>query len=104
MARYLFTYHGGSKPDSGQEIARVMQAWGEWLTALGDDVIDGGNPVGPSTTVLKDGRVQHDGGSNPVSGYGLFNAADLSDAINKAQACPVLDAGGSVEIAEIVDM
>ena len=104
MADFLFIYHGGSKPKSQQDIERVMQAWGGWLGSLGGDVVDGGNPVGASTTVLSDGSVQHDGGSNPASGYGLFSASDLEDATAKAQGCPVLAAGGSVEIAEIIAM
>ena len=48
MAKYLFVYHGGSKPDSKEEIAEVMNAWGQWLGSMGSAVIDGGNPVDPS--------------------------------------------------------
>ena len=51
-----------------------------------------------------DGSVVDNGGSNPVSGYGLFEAADDNDAVAKAKGCPVLDAGGSVELAEAFDM
>ena len=44
------------------------------------------------------------GGANPVSGYGMFEASDVNEAIAKAKGCPILTAGGSVELAEIVDM
>ena len=27
MAKYLFVYHGGSVPESEEEVARVMDAW-----------------------------------------------------------------------------
>ena len=104
MAKYLFVYHGGEQPKTDEEVAAVLDAWGQWLGSLGAAVIDGGNPVGMSKTVHPDGSVADNGGSNPVSGYGLFEAADDDDAVAKARGCPILEAGGSVELAEAFDM
>lgn len=104
MAKYLFVYHGGKDPESEEEVAEVLDAWGNWMGSMGAAVVDGGNPVGKSRTVTPDGKVADNGGSNPASGYGLFEAADLDDAIAKAKGCPILQAGGSVELAECVDM
>ncbi len=104
MAKYLFVYHGGSKPESEDEIAKVMDAWGQWLGSMGSAVVDGGNPVGMSSTVNSDGSVTNNGGANPASGYSLIEASDVDDAIAKAKGCPVLDSGGSVELAEAFDM
>lgn len=104
MAKFLFVYHGGNHPETEAEVAEVMDAWGQWMGALGAAVIDGGNPVGMSTTVHPNGKVTEDGGSNPVSGYGLFEANDKEDAVRKARDCPILSSGGSIEIAEVVDM
>ncbi|MEM8814543.1 MAG: hypothetical protein AAFX56_19325 [Pseudomonadota bacterium] len=104
MAKYLFVYHGGSHPETEAEVKEVMDAWGNWLGGMGAAVVDGGNPVGMSKTVHPDGTVTNDGGSNPTSGYGLFEADDDDDAIAKAKGCPVLTAGGSVEVAEAIDM
>jgi len=104
MAKYLFVYHGGSKPQSEAEVAEVMSAWQKWFAAMGDDVIDAGNPVGLSTTMYADGRVEDNGGANPVSGYSLIKASNLQDAIDKAKGCPIFKAGGSVELAEAIDM
>ena len=95
MAKYLFVYHGGSKPDSKEEIAEVMNAWGQWLGSMGSAVIDGGNPVGQSSTVQSNGSVVDNGGANPASGYSLIEAPDLNDAVAKAKGCPVLARGGS---------
>ena len=81
-----------------------MDDWGNWMGSLGAAVIDGGNPVGKSSTVHPDGSVTHDGGPNPASGYGLFEASDLEDAIAKAKGCPILAANGSIEVAEAIDM
>lgn len=104
MAKYLFVYHGGNNPESEEEVAKVMDDWGNWLGSMGAAVIDGGNPVGPSTTVNPDGSVASSGGANPASGYSLIEASDLDDAIAKAKGCPVLKAEGSVELAEAFDM
>jgi hypothetical protein len=104
MAKYLFVYHGGENPETEDEIAEVLDAWGNWLGSMGAAVIDGGNPVGMSRTVNPDGSVTDNGGVNPASGYGLFEAADQADAIAKARGCPILQAGGSVELAECIDM
>ena len=104
MAKYLFVYHGGSKPSSPEEATKVMDAWGQWMGSLGSTLIDGGNPVGQSSTVHSDGSVANDGGSNPASGYSLVEATDLDDALAKAKGCPILDHGGSVEVAEAMDM
>ena len=104
MAKYLFVYHGGSMPQSDAEVAAVMDAWGQWLGSMGNDLLDGGNPVGQSTTINPDGSVTNDGGSNPASGYSLIEATSLENAQAIAKKCPVLQAGGSVEIAEAMDM
>jgi hypothetical protein len=36
--------------------------------------------------------------------YSLIEASDFDDAIAKAKGCPILAAGGSVELAEAIDM
>jgi len=104
MAKYLFVYHGGKNPESEDEVATVMNAWGEWLGSMGPAVIDGGNPVGMSSTVQPDGSIADNGGANPASGYSLIEAKDFDDAAAKAKACPILASGGSVELAEAFDM
>src|SRR5262245_38119213 len=105
MAKYLFVYHGGGKAPSGPaEAKKIMDAWGAWFGSLGSAVIDGGNPVGKSTTVRPDGSIANDGGANPVSGYSLIEAPTLEDAHRKARNCPILAAGGSIEIAPAIDM
>jgi len=44
------------------------------------------------------------GGANPASGYSLISASNLEDAHSKARGCPLLKAGGTIEIAEAFDM
>ena len=104
MAKYLFVYHGGKVPESAAEKAQVMDAWGQWMGGMGSVLVDGGNPVGKSATVNPDGSVSDNGGPNPTSGYSLIEAATVQDALAHAKKCPILAAGGSVEVAEAIDM
>jgi hypothetical protein len=104
MAKFIFVYHGGKMPETEADKTRVMDAWGSWMGALGAALVDGGHPVGLSTTVLPGGRVENNGGANPVSGYSLIEAADTDAAVAYAKKCPILEDAGSIEIAECHDM
>ena len=106
MAKYLFVYHshGAKPPTDPAEQKKAMDAWGAWFGSMGAAVIDGGNPVGKSSTVKSDGSLIEGGGANPVSGYSLIEASSLQDAHKKAKGCPMLARGGTIEIAETLDM
>lgn len=102
MPRYLYVYHSGSEmQDADEDQGGATQAWIAWFGKLGAAVIDGGNPVGPSKTVMPGGTVVA-GEPNPVGGYSIIEASDMKDAVGKAKGCPHLAAGGTVEIAEIL--
>ncbi|MGI9607883.1 MAG: YciI family protein [Acidimicrobiales bacterium] len=104
MAKYVLAYHGGGMPETEAEQAAVMEAWGAWFGSMGAAVLDGGAPVGQASTIASDGSTSPGGGSNPVTGYSLIQADDLNSAIALAKGCPILDGGGSVEVAETIDM
>lgn len=103
MAKYLLAYHGGGMAETPEETEAVMAAWGAWMGSLGEALVDGGAPTNSINTVTTDG-VAAGGGANPVTGYSFYEADDLGAAIKAAQACPILDAGGSVEVAEVLAM
>jgi len=48
--------------------------------------------------------VANNGGSNPTSGYSLLEASVMDEALHKAKTCPVLSVGGSIEVAQAIDM
>ena len=104
MANYLLAYHGGGMPETEEEGARVMAAWGEWMGRVGAAMVDGGNPVGQAATVESDGSRKDGGGANPVTGYSVISAATLDDAVAIVAGCPVLDSGGTVEVCETFDV
>ena len=105
MPKYILAYHGGTgMPEDPAEVEQIMAAWGAWFAAMDDAVVDGGNPVSVTRTVGSDGSVTDGGGANPLTGYSLITAADLDAAVAHASGCPGLAAGGSVEVAEAIDM
>lgn len=103
MPKYIFAYHGGGMPDTPEEGEKVMAAWQAWYGEIGGALADGGAPVGMSKTVTSSG-VSDDGGSNPLSGYTVVNADNVDAATEMAKGCPILDSGGSVEVAECMEM
>lgn len=104
MPKYLFAYHGGSAPETPAEGEQVMVKWQGWFEGLGNNVVDGGNPVMQSWTVSASG-VEDNGGANPLSGYSIVEAQNIEAAIEMAKGCPILeDETGSVEVAEIHEM
>ena len=103
MPKFLFVYHGGREPETPEEGEKVMAKWYAWFGDLGASVADGGNPVGLSKTVTGSVVVDN-GGANPASGYSVIEASDLNDATDKAKSCPIHKSGGSVEVAEIIEM
>lgn len=104
MPKFLFVYHGGTRPETQAEIDEIMAAWGKWMTDHGPALVDPGAPVGMSKTVSKSGTTDN-GGANPASGYTIIEAADIDAACAIASDNPmVLNGAGTVEIAPIVQM
>jgi len=100
MPNFMFAYHGGKAPTSQAEIDKTMAAWGAWMEANKDALVDPGNPVGQSKTVSTSG-VADNGGANPLAGYTIVSASDIDAACAIAKSNPMIADGGSVEVAEI---
>jgi hypothetical protein len=100
MAKYVLAYTGGSTPETEAEQQAVMAAWTGWFQSLGQAVADPGNPFGPSRAVGSVG----DGGPSRLTGYSILTADSLDAAADLAKGCPVLAAGGGVEVYETFDV
>ena len=103
MTKYLLSYHGeGGMPESEAEMNEVMAAWGAWFETLGEAVVDGGNPIGPASSIAPDGSVSASG--QGLTGYSIISADSMEAAVAAAQGCPVLAGGGTVGVNEAIDM
>ena len=103
MAKYVLAYRGGGMGETPEEQQKQMEEWMNWFGALGDSIVDPGNPFGPSATISSGHRVIT-GGECALTGYTIISAEDLTDATAKADGCPVLSTGGSVEVYEAMPM
>ncbi|MCJ7871057.1 YciI family protein [Marinovum sp. 2_MG-2023] len=104
MAKFMFAYHGGGMPETEEEGKRMMAAWMAWMGECGAAMVDGGNPVGMSSTLSADGFADG-GGANPLSGYSIIEAESIEAAAELGKGCPILEGGkGTIEIAPIIEM
>ncbi|HEY4916252.1 MAG TPA: hypothetical protein VIH92_05055 [Solirubrobacteraceae bacterium] len=101
MANYLLAYKGGTMAASDEERQVAMAAWGAWFGGLGAAVVDAGNPFGGSVTVADDTSVS-EGAPSALTGYSVVSADSLQAAGELVKGCPVLVAGGSVEVYETI--
>jgi hypothetical protein len=99
MTNYVLVYSGGSMPETEEEQNAVMVAWGAWYGDLGQAVVDGGNPFGPSTSVASDGSISQ-GAPSALTGYTVVSADSLDAATEHAKSCPILASGGRVDVYE----
>ena len=99
MGKYVLVYKGGGMGETEAEQQEAMTQWMNWFGSLGDSVVDGGNPFGPSSSISSDGAVS-DAGASSLTGYSIVSAGSLSEACDKAKGCPVLSGGGSIEVYE----
>jgi hypothetical protein len=102
MAKFLYLFSGGQMADTPEAQEAAMQEWVAWFGTLGDSVVDMGNPFGASSTVTNGSA--SDGGASKLGGYTIINAESLDEATKKADGCPVLRSGGSVEVYEALPM
>jgi hypothetical protein len=99
MANYVLAYTGGGMPETEEEQAAVMAAWGAWYEGLGAAVVDAGNPFGPSASIASDASVAG-AGASALTGYSILAADSLEAAVEMAKGCPMLDGGGAIEVYE----
>ena len=102
MARFVYLYSGGEMAESPEAQEESMRVWGAWFGALGVAVVDIGNPFGAGSTVTAEGATT--GGASKLGGYSIVEATSLDAAASKADGCPILASGGSLEVYEALPM
>ena len=102
MATFLFAYLGGNMAETPELQEAVMQAWGDWMGVLGDNLVDFGAPFSRSCSVARDGSPTPS--ASGLTGYSVIAANDYSHAVALAAGCPIFLNGGNVEVFECVRM
>ena len=105
MAKFVLVYSGGGMPESEEEQAAVMAAWGAWYEGLGAAVVDPGNPFSPAVkSILSDGTVGDGPYGSQSSGYSILSADSMDDALAMAKKCPMLAGDGQITVYEALPM
>jgi hypothetical protein len=93
MNTYLLVHR---QPGNYTGTPETKVAWEAWFTQLGDALVDPGNGV------LDDrDAVGQPATGLPLGGYTLINAEDMEEATGLASGCPIIAAGGAVEVGRL---
>ena len=99
MERYLIVFRGGTiEEQEGPQHDPGM--WNAWFQALGSALVDRG-ALSHSSVEVPNRLLGPKLSSSALSGYAVITAASFDDAIRLAEACPIFDENGSVEIARL---
>ena len=104
MTNFVLLYTGGTMPESDEDQAAVMAAWGAWYEKMGAAIVDGGNPFSVSKNVSDKGVQDGSASSPPATGYTIISADTLDAAVATVEDHPHLNYGGQVTVHETFKM
>ena len=95
MTKYVFSYRVPSEYAPGAETAAE---WQDWFGGMGSALVDIGNAV---TDYASLGEVG--GSGSRMVAYSVVSAEDMDSALALAKDCPVMRAGGGVEVGPVME-
>ncbi len=105
MAEFILMYQGGADmgamtPEQGKAH---REKWMAWIKGLGDQVVSAGQPLKGNRSLTSTGGVEAKG-ADAISGFAVIRVADMDEALKIAGADPFLELGGTMQVAEMVQM
>lgn len=111
MSEFTYLFRGGAAPGSPEHTQQRMQKWMTWMKELGQNgqLKDPGHPLEPHGKVVKGTQKNVTDGpyaetKDVVGGYIVIEAKDLDQAAEIAKGCPIFEAGGLVEIRQVMKL
>jgi hypothetical protein len=95
---------------TAEQAQKMMQQWMDWLSGIAaqDKLANKGNRLENSGRVVKANDIVTNGPytdiKESIGGYSIIQCTSYDDAVEIAKDCPVLLAGGNVEVREIAAM
>jgi hypothetical protein len=95
---------------SPEQLQNMMKVWQNWMGSIAarDKLVSSGNRLAYDGKVVKPGGLVTDGPfveiKEAIGGYIIIRAESLEEAADISKGCPILLAGGNVEVRMIVPM
>lgn len=95
---------------SPEQLQAMMKPWQDWIGSIAaqNKLVTAGNRLAPQGKVIKPGQVITDGPyveiKEAIGGYTIVKTDTLEEAAELAKGCPILMAGGNVEVRPIIAM
>lgn len=104
MPQFIFTYHGGEKPQTPEAGKEGMEKWKTWAAGLGAALINPGTPVGITKVLTREG-VSSEPSPHPIAGFSIIEADSMEAALEMLKDCPHIHMmNGTLEISEMMQM
>ena len=108
MSEFTYLFRGRDTSRSPEQMQQSLQKWTAWFKELcaqghlkepGHPLEGTGNVVHGKQKIVKDGPYAE--AKDMVGGFIVVEANDLAQAVELSKGCPILEAGGSVEVRPI---
>ena len=93
MLKFIFVYKGPATDmgDMSEEQSKaVMEAWNQWIQKTGPSLVDVGQPMADSVSLVDDGS---EGTPGLLNGYSIVEAENMEGAKLLADGHPFLSEG-----------
>ena len=99
-----------AEPMSPEQMQAMMKPWQDWMGSLAaqNKFVSQGNQLEPEGMVVKPNNIVTNGPyveiKEAIGGYIIIRSETIEEAAELAKGCPILHAGGNVEIRPIFSM
>lgn len=96
MKKFLFLYKGYLTP-----TAEIGKAWMDWFAAVGDRMVDSGNPMTNGVEVTPNAVTPIETGLDSFTGYSIVNVESMEEALELAKSNPMITSVVAYELARM---
>jgi hypothetical protein len=112
MTEFMMIFRNDYNPDfkpTPEQMQASIKQWQDWIGGIAaQGKFSSTNRLGFEGKTLKPNSIVTDGPyaevKEMIGGYLIVKAADLNEAMQLANGCPILDIGGHVEVRNVVPM
>ena len=87
-------------PAAPSDLQKSKDEWAAWFSGLGKALVVRGGPAAPGRKIDAGGT--REAGDGFVSGYTIVQADNLDSAVAVAETSPIIKAGGSIEVSQLL--